>query len=123
MGNLGRPGYGASLEGLWPYSYETCDVGTVWNQTTPDGIEGIPASNARGGRTAFNGKYNTQSLSFLQGQRLSACTCETEDHPGKCRVTSEGRDQSSSLAFRLTFALSLLLLVDRSQAFGWKLER
>ncbi|MCO5550371.1 hypothetical protein L7F22_003855 [Adiantum nelumboides] len=56
-----------------------CDVGTIYNQTTP---EGIPASNARGGRTAFNGKYNTESLSWLQGQRLSACTCAGEDHPG-----------------------------------------
>ncbi|QSL65604.1 hypothetical protein MERGE_002917 [Pneumocystis wakefieldiae] len=26
MGNLGRPGFGASTEGTWPYSYDNCDV-------------------------------------------------------------------------------------------------
>lgn len=53
MGNLGRAGFGASLEGLvragwkripmrldltisqWPYSYDTCDVGALPNQTYP----------------------------------------------------------------------------------------
>ena len=51
MGNLGRAGFGASLEGLvsyrgtlssfliksaqWPYSYDSCDVGTLPNQTYP----------------------------------------------------------------------------------------
>jgi hypothetical protein len=35
MGNLGHAGYGASLDGMWPYSY-TCDVGTLPNQTIPD---------------------------------------------------------------------------------------
>ncbi|KAK0454778.1 glycoside hydrolase family 16 protein [Armillaria borealis] len=29
MGNLGRAGYVATLEGLWPYSYDACDVGTL----------------------------------------------------------------------------------------------
>ena len=33
MGNLGRAGYGASLDGMWPYTYDACDVGTVANQT------------------------------------------------------------------------------------------
>ena len=54
LGNLGRAGYGASLEGLWcvvsltsqrfaaersrvcrPYSYDSCDIGTLANQTDP----------------------------------------------------------------------------------------
>lgn len=35
MGNLGRAGYGASLEGTWPYSYTECDTGTLANQTDP----------------------------------------------------------------------------------------
>jgi len=35
MGNLGRAGYGASTDGLWPYSYDSCDVGTLPNQTFP----------------------------------------------------------------------------------------
>ena len=37
MGNLGRMGYGGTLEGMWPYSYNSCDVGTLPNQTYPTG--------------------------------------------------------------------------------------
>lgn len=33
LGNLGRAGYGGTLDGVWPYSYDTCDVGTLHNQT------------------------------------------------------------------------------------------
>lgn len=57
MGNLGRPGYQATTEGVWPYSYEACDVGITANQSSPDGI------------------------SYLPGQRLNSCTCSGEDHP------------------------------------------
>ena len=57
MGNLGRPGYLASTEGVWPYSYESCDAGITPNQSSPDGI------------------------SYLPGQKLSSCTCDGEDHP------------------------------------------
>ncbi|KAF9534461.1 glycoside hydrolase family 16 protein [Crepidotus variabilis] len=65
LGNLGRPAYGATTEGTWPYSYDTCDLGTFPNQTTQDGIpQGI------------------QGLSNLPGQKLSACTCPGSDHPG-----------------------------------------
>ncbi|SJM82956.1 probable Beta-glucan synthesis-associated protein KRE6 [Zygosaccharomyces bailii] len=59
MGNLGRPGYLASTEGVWPYSYEECDAGITPNQSSPDGI------------------------SYLPGQRLNACTCDGEDHPNQ----------------------------------------
>ncbi|KAG1828322.1 glycoside hydrolase family 16 protein [Suillus variegatus] len=44
MGNLGRVGYGASLEGMWPYSYDACDVGTAPNQT----INSAPAAAVTG---------------------------------------------------------------------------
>ena len=74
-----QAGYGASLEGLWPYSYETCDVGTLQNQTDS---QGNPAASLRGGTSAFNRPYNTRSLSWATGQKLSACTCPDEDHPG-----------------------------------------
>lgn len=74
MGNLGRMGYGASLEGMWPYTYDTCDVGTLKNQTFPNGT---PEANAANGDPSVGG-----ALSFLPGQRLSACTCAGEDHPG-----------------------------------------
>lgn len=57
MGNLGRPGYKASTEGLWPYTYNSCDAGITPNQSSTDGI------------------------SFLPGQRLPSCTCSGEDHP------------------------------------------
>ncbi|KAG8950626.1 hypothetical protein FRC04_007250 [Tulasnella sp. 424] len=72
MGNLGRAGFGASLDGMWPYSYNVCDVGTLPNQTNPDGT---PAAAATGG-------YKGEALSYLPGQRLSACTCQGEIHPG-----------------------------------------
>ncbi|KAF8073872.1 glycoside hydrolase family 16 protein [Lyophyllum atratum] len=79
MGNLGRAGYGATTEGMWPYSYDTCDLGTFPNQTTQDGV---PAA-------AATGSPGDGPLSFLPGQRLSACTCPGSDHPGP-RV-SDGR--------------------------------
>lgn len=92
MGNLGRAGYGASLQGTWPYSYDACDVGTVQNQTLfnqkyPDGF---PPDTLNGGATMFNQKHYTRSLSFLPGQKLSACTCKGEDHPGPW-LEKEGR--------------------------------
>ncbi|KAJ7830201.1 glycoside hydrolase family 16 protein [Mycena leptocephala] len=67
MGNLGRAGYGATTEGMWPYTYASCDLGTFPNQTT-HGDD--PPSTV------------TDNLSFLPGQRLSACTCPGSDHPG-----------------------------------------
>ncbi|KAL6247955.1 beta-glucan synthesis-associated protein [Rhinocladiella similis] len=58
MGNLGRPGYAATTDGLWPYSYDdVCDAGITPNQSSPDGIN------------------------YLPGMRLPACTCRGEDHP------------------------------------------
>jgi beta-glucanase (GH16 family) len=58
MGNLGRPGYAATTDGMWPYSYwDQCDAGITANQSSPDGI------------------------SLLPGMRLPACTCSGADHP------------------------------------------
>ncbi|KAF2017080.1 glycoside hydrolase family 16 protein [Aaosphaeria arxii CBS 175.79] len=68
MGNLARPGYLASTDGLWPYSYhDECDYGITPNQSSYDG------------------------LSYLPGMRLPACTCKNEDHPtpGKSRSAPE----------------------------------
>ncbi|CAA7263155.1 unnamed protein product [Cyclocybe aegerita] len=73
MGNLGRAGYGASLEGLWPYSYDSCDVGTVANQT----VNGQPVAATINGDASKGGV-----LSYMPGQRLSRCTCSGESHPG-----------------------------------------
>ncbi len=73
LGNLGRAGYGASLEGMWPYSYDTCDVGTVANQS----VNGQPPLALQDGDPTEDG-----ALNFLPGQRLSRCTCSGESHPG-----------------------------------------
>ncbi|OCF60896.1 glucosidase [Kwoniella mangroviensis CBS 10435] len=71
MGNLGRPAYGASTDG--EYTYDSCDIGTLANQTWPNGTAPIA--------TLTTGE-NDGVLSYLPGQRLSACTCPGEDHPG-----------------------------------------
>lgn len=73
MGNLGRPGYGASTDGTWPYSYDSCDIGTLPNQTNTAGT---------GPTAALTTGANGGTLSYLPGQRWSACTCQGEDHPG-----------------------------------------
>ncbi|PPQ63460.1 hypothetical protein CVT24_004992 [Panaeolus cyanescens] len=78
MGNLGRAGFGGSLEGMWPYTYDSCDVGTLPNQAIPG--TRTPAAAFTGGDPKFDGQ-----LSMLPGQKLSACTCAGQDHPGPIR--------------------------------------
>lgn len=71
MGNLGRPGYPATTEGMWPYTYwDRCDIGITANQSSGDG------------------------LSHLPGMKMPACTCNPEDldqhpTPGKSRSAPE----------------------------------
>ena len=57
---------------MWPYSYDTCDVGTFPNQTTK---QSTPAAATTGGSDGG-------PLSYMPGQKLSACTCPNSDHPG-----------------------------------------
>ena len=57
----------------WPYTYDSCDIGTVANQT----INGQPAAATVDGEPETGGV-----LSYLPGQRLSRCTCPGESHPG-----------------------------------------
>lgn len=79
MGNLGRPGYLATTDGMWPYSYEdVCDVGITPNQSDPTG------------------------LSFLPGMRLPACTCGGMDHPtpGRSRSAPEIDALEASVDYR-----------------------
>jgi len=80
MGNLGRAGYGATTEGTWPYSYDTCDLGTFPNQTNKAGTGPQGALTGNGGGP----------ISFLPGQRWSACTCPGSDHPGPSVSTGRG---------------------------------
>ncbi|KAH9984637.1 glycoside hydrolase family 16 protein [Russula compacta] len=98
MGNLGRAGYGASLEGMWPYSYDSCDVGTLANQT----LNGQPVA------ATINGDpYHDEVLSYLQGQRLSRCTCSGESHPGPMHSdgTFVGRSAPEIDVFEATYKL------------------
>ena len=57
----------------YSYSYTSCDVGTLPNQTYP---------NMTGPDATLTTGADGTPLSFLPGQRLSACTCPGEDHPG-----------------------------------------
>lgn len=57
MGNLGRPGYLATTDGVWPYTYNECDVGITPNQSSTDGLSELP------------------------GQKLTSCGCKGEEHP------------------------------------------
>ncbi|KAF7326181.1 GH16 domain-containing protein [Mycena kentingensis (nom. inval.)] len=75
MGNLGRAGYGATLDGTWPYSYDACDAGAAPNQSYPDTS---PLAPGPAGATLPDGS----ALSFQPGQRLSRCVCAGESHPG-----------------------------------------
>lgn len=67
LGNLARPGYMSTTDGVWPYAYDECDAGITPNQSSSDG------------------------LSFLPGQRFPRCVCEGEEHPspGKGRGAPE----------------------------------
>ncbi|KAL0572857.1 hypothetical protein V5O48_009106 [Marasmius crinis-equi] len=77
MGNLGRPGYRATTDAMWPYSYDECDVGTFINQTNKGNTGPAAAVSTGKGWEQYDGR-----LSVLNGQRLSACTCPNADHPG-----------------------------------------
>ena len=71
MGNLARPGYAATTDGMWPYTYwDHCDAGIAPNQSSSSG------------------------LSWLPGMRLPACTCNSSGAglhptPGKSRSAPE----------------------------------
>lgn len=76
MGNLARPGYLGSTDGMWPYSYSSCDTGILPNQTFINQTGPYQALHSRG-QWAKHGQ-----LSYLDGMRSPSCTCPGEDHPG-----------------------------------------
>lgn len=84
MGNLGRPGYLGSTDGMWPYAYEACDVGIMPYQKDTDG------SPVAASRVKANGakSYQHKNLSALPGMRFPSCTCSGQDHPGPNRKTA-----------------------------------
>lgn len=53
-----------------PSSYDSCDVGTMPNQTNLDGSPSAVTTSSNA------------PLSYQPGQKLSACTCPGEEHPG-----------------------------------------
>ena len=71
MGNLGRPGYPATTDGLWPYTYwDQCDLGILQGEGFHEGRSSLP------------------------GMRLPACTCRGDSElvhpsPGKSRSAPE----------------------------------
>lgn len=123
MGNLGRAGYGATTEGalpespkfhasseratgLWPYTYDSCDVGTfpfqMDNQNQPE--------------SATNTGNGGGQLSKLPGQRLSACTCPDSDHPGPHPNKGRGApeiDIFETQSWSTYFASSVYMLISR----------
>lgn len=116
MGNLGRPGYGGTNEGVWPYSYEACDVGTLPNQTWPNGTDPVAA------KTSGDKDYGGE-LSWLSGQRFSACTCpdDADLHPGPNPSVGRGAPESESPACSNSLRLltSLFLAVDALEGAIW----
>ena len=80
---------------MWPYSYDSCDLGTFPNQTTQ---AGNPSVEATGG-------INGGPLSYLPGQRLSACTCPGSDHPGPTSTTGRGVPEIDVLEAQIDLAL------------------
>ena len=57
----------------WPYTYDSCDVGTAPNQT----LNKLPVAATNTGTKDYDFE-----LSYLPGQKLSRCTCPGESHPG-----------------------------------------
>ncbi|KAI9621494.1 hypothetical protein KEM48_007729 [Puccinia striiformis f. sp. tritici PST-130] len=98
MGNLARPGFGATTDGTWPFSYDSCDVGAMPNQNPPQDwctrLHGFDISQStflfvhdtwdNAGATLHIGTdpQEVGDLSWQPGQKLSRCTCAAEDHPG-----------------------------------------
>ncbi|KZP08792.1 glycoside hydrolase family 16 protein [Athelia psychrophila] len=76
--NLGRTGYGASLEGTWPYTYGECDFGTAApNQT----LNGLPLASTTSGASNVNGS-TASSLTCPGSASRAWCTCPGESHTG-----------------------------------------
>ena len=77
MGNLARPGYMGSTDGMWPYSYQGCDAGILRNQTWLNETGPYDAINSKGTFALKSGQ-----ISQLSGMRWPACTCDGQGHPG-----------------------------------------
>ncbi|TIA69249.1 hypothetical protein E3P91_03710 [Wallemia ichthyophaga] len=94
MGNLGRAAYGASLEGLWPYSYDTCDVGTVANQT----YDGVPATvaNKEVGSKYHEGEYHPGPIDSKTGEFVGRAAPEIDVFEAQVEIASRTGQVSQS---------------------------
>lgn len=100
QGNLGRPGYGATNEGMWPYSYQGCDTGALPNQTYVNGTGPRRALDAHG---LFSASYNNE-LSWLPGMRYSSCNCPGTEHPGPNYQTARSAPELDILEAKINIA-------------------
>jgi len=89
---------------MWPYSYDTCDLGTFPNQTSQTGQPAAAATGSPAGGP----------LSYLPGQRLSACSCPGSDHPGPKESAGRGVPEIDILETQVDTAV---LLGEASQSF------
>lgn len=76
MGNLGRPGYLGTTDGMWPYSYSSCDVGILKDQQYLNGTG--PQAAVDSSKSSNSAK----NISTLPGMRFPSCTCSGQNHPG-----------------------------------------
>ncbi|KAF8188985.1 beta-glucan synthesis-associated [Pholiota molesta] len=113
MGNLGRPGYGAATDGMWPYTYDSCDVGTFPNQTLKDGSGPAAALHSDQSRAK-----NNFELSWLSGQRVSACTCPGGDHPGPSVTRGRGAPEIDIFETEKDKDVPLVQVVSQSAQFA-----
>jgi len=54
MENLGRPGYGGTADGVWPYTYDSSEVGTFRNQTLKDDSGSAPSLHSDASKEKYN---------------------------------------------------------------------
>jgi len=111
MGNLARPGYLGSTDGMWPYSYSSCDTGILPDQLF---LNGTGPEDTLTNFSRFSSKGPPERLSLLPGMRLPSCTCAGEDHPGPnvntarstpeldvFEVTQQGQHSYASQTFQI----------------------
>ncbi|CAA7270511.1 unnamed protein product [Cyclocybe aegerita] len=113
MGNLARPGYPATTDGMWPYTYDSCDVGTFPNQTNKDGLGPAAALHSDASRSRYNFE-----LSWLSGQRLSACSCPGSDHPGPDVTRGRGAPELDIFEAEKDKDIPLVHIVSQSAQFA-----
>lgn len=103
-GNLGRAGYGGSTEGTWPYTYDSCDIGTFPLQQYANGTP----TDAQ-----LLGKPGT--FSSLPGQKVSSCSCPGSDHPGPAVTDGRGAPEIDVYALCQSLNLHFVLMINPMQ--------